>query len=367
MPQAKSYDLRAVVSGFQLNGSYLDSRATGDGHINDTYKVTMRDDDTVSPYIVQRINHHVFTKPWEVMDNIIRVTDHIAGKIGAVSDADRRGTLRFVPAKDGKYYLQDADGNYWRCYHYVDHARSYQLLENDRMFYHVGEAFGSFQRYLADYPAHTLHETIPMFHHTLNRLKNFKDAIANDICGRAAEVQPEIEALLSRAHIAGLLLEGLESGRLPLRVTHNDTKVNNVLLDDETMKGVCVIDLDTVMPGLAAYDFGDAIRVGASTAQEDERDVSKVGFDLSRYEAFAKGFIDGTGGLLTKAEIESLPTGALMMTYENGLRFLTDYLNGDTYFKIAYPDHNLVRCRTQIRMVECMEQQMDRMMELVMR
>ena len=363
MPQAKCHDLKTVAGGFCLSGTYLDSYATGDGHINDTYRVVTTEEN----YIVQRINHHVFTKPWEVMENIIGVTEHLAKKFELLSDGVRRETLRFVSAKDGKFYLQDQNGNYWRCYHFVDDARSYQMLESNEMFYNVGEAFGSFQRFLTDYPARTLHETIPMFHHTENRFRNFVDAVEKDICNRAGTVKPEIEALLARESDTGLLLSGLDSGRLPLRVTHNDTKVNNVLLDIHTQKGVCVIDLDTVMPGLAAYDFGDAIRVGASTAQEDERDVSKVGFDLSRYEAFAHGFIDGTAGLLTKAEVESLPAGALLMTYENGLRFLTDYLNGDTYFKIAYTDHNLVRCRTQIRMVECMEQQMDRMTEIVMR
>jgi len=344
----------------------IDCRATGDGHINDTYRIITSDEAVCESYIVQRINHHVFKKPWEVMDNIIHVTEHIGRKLAQTGDT-RRATLRFVPTKDGTYYLIDKNGNYWRCYHYVDGARSYQMLESPQMFYQVGEAFGSFQQYLADYPAQTLHETIPMFHHTKNRYKNFVEAVEKDVCGRANTVKAEIEALLSRENLTGLLLCGLENGTLPLRVTHNDTKVNNVLLDDKTKQGVCVIDLDTVMPGLAAYDFGDAVRVGASTAQEDETDVSKVGFDLELYSAFARGFLDGTGGLLTKAETESLPAGALVMTYENGLRFLTDYLSGDTYFKIAYPEHNLVRCRTQIRMVECMEREWDRMMTVITR
>ena len=366
MPDVK-YDLLQVANGFQIKGTYVESHATGDGHINDTYKVKTKDNTSVYNYIIQRINHHVFKKPWEVMDNIIHVTEHIAKKLELAGDGVRQATLRFIPAKDGKFYLMDAAGNYWRCYYFVGGARSYQMLESPGMFYNVGEEFGSFQRYLADYPAETLHETIPMFHNTQNRFRNFVEAVEADSCNRAYGVKEEIEKLLARESLTGKLLDGLKDGTLPLRVTHNDTKVNNVLLDDETKKGVCVIDLDTVMPGLAAYDFGDAIRVGASTAAEDEKDVSKVGFDMELFTAFAHGFIDGTGGLLTKAEIESLPAGALLMTYENGLRFLTDYLSGDTYFKIAYPDHNLVRCRTQIRMVECMESAWDQMMNIVRR
>ena len=367
MPKAQHYDLHAVIDGFLQQGSFQESRATGDGHINDTYIVTTTLGDEVFYYIVQRINHHVFQKPWEVMENIIQVTEHIQHKLYATAGDVLRGTLRFIQAKTGQYFVIDRDGNYWRCYHYVDGARSYRMLENAQMFYHVGKGFGLFQQYLSDYPAETLHETIPMFHHTRNRYKNFLHAIEMDAVGRGKTVQAEIAQLLNWENLTGLLLDQHAQGILPLRVTHNDTKVNNVLLDDVTKEAVCVIDLDTVMPGLAAYDFGDAIRVGASTAEEDERDLSKVDFDLDLFEAFTKGFLNGTGGLLTSAEVNSLPTGALVMTLENALRFLTDYLNGDTYFKIAYADHNLVRCRTQIRMVERMEANWDKMQNIMNR
>ena len=276
-----------------------------------------------------------------------------------------RGTLSFINCADGKSYFMDADGNYWRCYNFVDNAVTYQVLESGKMFYNVGEAFGHFQKYLADYPADTLHETIPMFHDTKNRLKNLKEAVAKDVCGRLKEVEPELEEIMKRESAAGELLDMLDAGILPLKVTHNDTKVNNVLIDNDTKLGICVIDLDTVMPGLAAYDFGDAIRVGACTAEEDEKDLSKVNFDINMYSCFANGFIDGTSGLLSRAEIESLPAGAKIMTLENAIRFLTDYLSGDTYFKIHRPEHNLDRCRTQLRMVKHFEDNYSEMMRIV--
>jgi len=366
MDKSVKYNLQEVIGSFRPDCGYVSGEVNGCGHINDTFRVTVREAGGAQRlYTVQRINHHVFKKPWEVMENITRVTSYLSEKIRACGGDPTRGTLHFLQASDGKSFHVDAEGNYWRCYDYVDGARTYQILEGEGMFYNVGTAFGRFQRFLSDYPADSLHETIPLFHHTRNRMKNFREALAADVCGRAKEVEYEIGEILRREADTSLLVDMLEKGTLPLKVTHNDTKVNNVLIDDETKQGICVIDLDTVMPGLAAYDFGDAVRVGASTAEEDERDLEKVNFDLALYEAFARGFIDGTGGLLSSDEIDSLPVGARMMTFENGIRFLTDYLSGDTYFKISCPDHNLVRCRTQLRMLAHMEAAADRMLEVV--
>lgn len=363
---AKKYDINSVVSCFLKDEKLIKACVFGGGHINDTYVVKTEDKNGVErKYTLQRINHNVFKKPWEVMENIINVTVYLSDMIERDGGDKERGTLSFLFCKDGKSYCKDADGNYWRCYKYIDNARTYQEIEDGKLFYNVGEAFGKFQKYLADYPADTLHETIPLFHNTKDRLNNLRIAVKNDIVGRLREVEPELEKIFKRENDTGELVDKLEAGILPLKVTHNDTKVNNVLIDDDTKLGVCVIDLDTVMPGLAAYDFGDAIRVGASTGAEDEKDLSKVNFDIDLYSCFAKGFIGGTGGLLSKDEIESLPAGARIMTLENGIRFLTDYLNGDTYFKIHRPEHNLDRCRTQLRMVEHMEREYDEMMRIV--
>ena len=363
---SNGYNINEVISGFVRGERVIKACPFGSGHINDTYLVkTETPDGTEHKYTVQRINHHVFLKPWEVMENIINVTGYLAKKISDDGGDASRGTLSFINCADGKSYFMDADGNYWRCYNFVDNAVTYQVLESGKMFYNVGEAFGHFQKYLADYPADTLHETIPMFHDTKNRLKNLKEAVAKDVCGRLKEVEPELEEIMKRESAAGELLDMLDAGILPLKVTHNDTKVNNVLIDNDTKLGICVIDLDTVMPGLAAYDFGDAIRVGACTAEEDEKDLSKVNFDINMYSCFANGFIDGTSGLLSRAEIESLPAGAKIMTLENAIRFLTDYLSGDTYFKIHRPEHNLDRCRTQLRMVKHFEDNYSEMMRIV--
>ncbi len=361
-----NYKIEAVINGFVRGKTVVKASPFGCGHINDTYLVVAHDESGAEyKYTIQRINHHVFLKPWEVMENITNVTRYLAKKITAAGGDASRETLSFLHCADGKSYYVDDDGNYWRCYSFVDDAVTYQVLESGEMFYNVGEAFGRFQKYLSDYPADTLHETIPMFHDTRNRLKDLKGAVKNDTVGRLKEVEPELEEILKREDDAGALLDMLNAGVLPLKVTHNDTKVNNVLVDKSTKQCICVIDLDTVMPGLAAYDFGDAIRVGACTAQEDEKELSKVNFDIEMYSCFANGFIKGTDGLLTDAEIESLPVGAKIMTLENGIRFLTDYLNGDTYFKIHRPEHNLDRCRTQLRMVKHMEDNFPEMQRIV--
>ena len=277
----------------------------------------------------------------------------------------QRETLDFVRAKTGEPYFIDSFGEYWRAYHYVEDAYALEEVKNPQDFYESAVAFGRFQRMLADFPADRLKETIEGFHDTKARFKAFEKAVEEDVCGRAAEVQKEIQFVKDRYDVACVLGDLLEAGELPLRVTHNDTKSNNVLIDNATGKGLCVIDLDTVMPGLAVNDFGDSIRFGASTGAEDEKDLTKVSCDLNLYDVYAKGFVEGCGGALTEMEIECLPIGAKVMTYECGMRFLTDYLSGDTYFKIDYPTHNLDRTRTQLKLVWDMEQKWEEMQEIV--
>ena len=266
---------------------------------------------------------------------------------------------------DDMPYFVDSEGEYWRSYKFITDATSYDQVESPEDFYQSAVAFGNFQRLLAEYPAETLHETIEGFHDTKARFQVFKKAVEDDVCGRAASVQKEIQFVLEHEHLANVFADLLEKKEIPLRVTHNDTKLNNIMIDNKTRKGICVIDLDTVMPGLAMNDFGDSIRFGASTATEDEQDLSKVSCDMELFDLYAKGFIEGCGGKLTEKEIDLMPTGAMVMTFECGMRFLTDYLQGDTYFKIHRENHNLDRCRTQFKLVKDMEAKWDTMREII--
>lgn len=270
-----------------------------------------------------------------------------------------------IPTVDGKPYYLDSKGDYWRSYKFITDATSYDQVEKPEHFYQSAVAFGNFQRLLADYPAETLHETIKGFHNTKARFATFKQVVEEDVMGRAASVQKEIQFVLDREETADYFCDLLDRGELPLRVTHNDTKLNNIMIDNKTGRGICVIDLDTVMPGLAMHDFGDSIRFGASTAAEDEQNLDKVSCSMELFELYAKGYIEGCGGKLTKREIELMPMGAKTMTYECGMRFLTDYLQGDTYFKIHREKHNLDRCRTQFKLVEDMEQKWYTMQDIV--
>ena len=333
------------VRAFAINGNAVLCKHFGNGHINETLKITT---DTGYQYILQRINHYVFKEPVKVMENISRVTAYLLEQTG-----DPTAALHFVPAKDGSFCHRDEEGNYWRMYEFME-AFCLEAAETAADFYESGVAFGQFQQQLLDFPASTLHETIPNFHNTVDRFNQLKDSICADVKGRASQVRQEIEFALSHEEVGGTLQRMLEKGQLPLRVTHNDTKLNNVLLNPTTRKPLCVLDLDTVMPGLSAYDFGDSIRFGAATAAEDEQDVSKMRLNLDYYEAYARGFLEAATAL-TDAEIDALPYGALIMTLEVGIRFLKDYLDGDVYFKTAYETHNLVRCRTQFALVADME------------
>jgi len=331
----------------------------GNGHINDTYVL-----DGKPKFLLQRINTNVFKNPEELMENIFGVTEHLKKKITEAGGDPERETLTVVRTKDGESFYRAKDGTCFRMYKFIDNAISYDLVEDPMQLYHAAKAFGKFQKHLSDYPAETLHETIVKFHDTKDRFRQLKEAIENDKAGRLASVQKEVQFALEREKDAAVVLDAIEKGEVPVRVTHNDTKLNNVMLDNITGEGVCVVDLDTVMPGSLLYDFGDALRFAGSSGAEDETDLSKIWFNLENYEYFAKGFIEELNNELTEKEKELLPFSVKLMTYECGMRFLTDYLNGDVYFKIHRPDHNLERCHTQFKLVYDIEQKLDKMSEI---
>ncbi len=344
--------MESLLSSFRLVGAPLSCEPYGHGHINRTFLVVT---DAPRRYILQQINTRVFSDPAGLMENISAVTAYLSART-----KDPRGCLRLVPTAEGGSWLRAPDGGCWRVYDFVEDSVCLQQPETEEDFYQSAVAFGGFQHALADFPAGTLHETIPNFHNTPDRYRLFRAALAADRCGRAASVEKEIAFVLMREEQAGALQRMRESGELPLRVTHNDTKLNNVMLDAATHRPLCVIDLDTVMPGLAAYDFGDSIRFGAATAAEDERDLSRVSMSLTRFAAFTRGFLGACPGL-TPRERETLPLGAYTMTLECGMRFLTDYLDGDRYFAVAREGHNLDRARTQLALVADMERKREAM------
>ena len=355
-----------AIERFQHEGTLVNTEIWGNGHINNTFLVSFeKEDGSTYKMILQQMNKQVFQKPVELMENVMNVTSYLQERILQNGGDPARETLNVFPTKDGRPYYVDTAGEYWRAYRFIDGAACYEQVSCTEEFYQSGLSFGSFQRLLAEYPAETLHETIADFLDTRARFQVFKKAVEEDVCGRAASVQPEIGFVLNHEYLANVFMEMVDKGELPLRVTHNDTKLNNIMIDEKTKKGICVIDLDTVMPGLAMNDFGDAIRFGASTALEDEPDLTKVSCSMELYEAFTKGFIEGCGGRLTEKEIDLMPMGAKVMTFECGMRFLTDYLQGDVYFKIHREGHNLDRCRTQFKLVEDMEQKWDTMCEIV--
>lgn len=350
--------------GFGPRCSYV--KPFGAGHINETYAVYMpgEDGDELS-YVLQRVNSNVFKDPAGVMDNIFGVTEYLRNVIREEGGDPDRETLSYIKTKSGCNYFEDSEGEPWRCYNYISDSVCYQLVENPEQFYQSGNSFGHFLKQLSDYPASKLNETIPDFHNTIKRVGAFRFALRRDLKNRAAACRPEIDFVLAREEDCGVLVKQQEDGILPLRVTHNDTKLNNILFDEKTGKGLCIIDLDTIMPGLAANDFGDSIRFGAATAEEDEPNLDLMHFDVNLYELYVKGYLEETRDVLTEAEIMSLPWGARLMTLECGIRFLTDYLEGDTYFKTEYPEHNLIRARTQFRLVDEMEQKFDEMNEII--
>lgn len=354
-----------AAGNFALKGRQKSCEAYGSGHINDTFCLISEEEGKEYKVILQRMNHEIFKQPVELMENILNVTAYLRRQILNQGGDPERETLNVILSKDGKPYYRDSGGNYWRCYQFIEDAVSFDKVENPQDFYESAVSFGNFQRLLADYPAADLHETIVGFHNTRERFLAFREAVQEDVCGRSSGVQEEIRFVLEREELAGVLVDMEKNGTLPLRVTHNDTKLNNIMMDAKTGKGLCVIDLDTVMPGLAVNDFGDSIRFGASTAAEDEKDLSLVKCDMGLFELYTRGFLQGLNGSLTDQEIRMLPMGAKVMTYECGLRFLMDYLQGDIYFKIHYPEQNLDRSRTQFKLVADMEKKWDEMNRIV--
>jgi len=358
-------NIRNVIDSFLIRGNFISEEQYGNGHINDTRLVVTEDRGERFSYILQKINKNVFKNPPELMENYVGVTEFLRGIITEKGGDPLRETLNVIKSRDGFDYYVDRNGEYWRLLLFVSDSMSYDKVERPEQFYDSAVAFGNFQYLLRDYPAETLHETIVNFHNTPDRFKKFVSAVERDEKGRAKDVKADIDFVLARKDFAETLERAHAEGRLPLRVTHNDTKLNNVLFDKTTGKALCVVDLDTIMPGYSVNDFGDSIRFGATTALEDEADLSKVNFDISLYELYVKGFIEGAKGGLTEGELEMLPIGAIMMTYECGMRFLTDYLEGDIYFKIARPNHNLDRARNQFKLVADMEANLEKMHEIV--
>jgi hypothetical protein len=352
------HDLSVISRAFQLHGEFRGATLHGSGHINDTYAAIFDHRGTPARYILQRINHNIFKNPVALMENIQRVTAHLQSKL--TGDRSRRA-LTLIPTHDGASHHCDDDGNYWRAHLFIENARTYDAVESVKQAFEAAKAFGQFQHLLTDLPLPRLHDTIPDFHNTPKRFAALENAIAADVVNRAKSAKEEIAFALRHKAIASILLDA----GLPERVTHNDTKFNNVMLDEATGEGVCVIDLDTVMPGLALYDFGDMVRTTTSPAQEDERDLSKVQMQFPMFEALVHGYLDTAGGFLTKEEKRHLAFSSKLITFEIGIRFLTDYLDGDVYFRVHRDGHNLDRCRTQFKLVESIEQQEAAMNKLV--
>lgn len=354
-----------ILDAYNVTGGLLSWNMIHNGHINKTYEIEYKDNNGEAiKVILQQINTHVFKKPIELMDNIVRVTDFLRKKIAENGGDPNRETLRVFPAKDGKMYFVDQEENYWRIYNFVDNAFCYNSIENGELFFRAGEAFGKFQSQLSDFPADSLYETIPDFHNTYKRLQTLKESEKNNAAGRVDTVREELAFAYAREADTSVVVDAIARGEIPVRVTHNDTKLNNIMFDAATKSPVCVIDLDTIMPGSALYDFGDSIRFGANTAAEDEKDLSKVSLDLNLYKEYVEGYLTSAGKCLVAKEVELLPFSAKLLTLECGIRFLSDYLDGDVYFGIHYPEHNLDRCRTQFALVADMEKKYDAMMKI---
>ncbi len=359
-------NIKKIIDAFPDYGEVISYKPITSGHINDTYIVEYKlEDGSNVRYLLQRINTVVFKMPVELMENVMGVTAHLRKKIKENGGDPTRETLTVYPTKDGKNYYMTESGDCWRMYNFVEDTFSISELTNPEDFKNAAISFGNFQKLLADYPIDTLHETIYNFHNTPSRFSDFKIALEKNMSGRKDQALPEIDFVLARENDCGVITDMLEKGELPLRVTHNDTKLNNILFDNTTKKGLCVVDLDTVMPGSSLYDFGDSIRFGANTAAEDETDLSKVSLSLEYFKAYVEGYLESAGDSLTENEIDYLPFSAKLLTLECGIRFLGDFINGDVYFKTEYPEHNLVRARTQFKLVEDIEAKFDQMKAIV--
>jgi len=357
------YNPSAVCAHFCTDVPVGEIRPVTSGHINDSY-VVMSHPDGAPSFLLQRINHDIFKDVEGLMQNISTVLAHTNGRIHSAAEACRFVPLRLIPADNDRMYYRDPEGNFWRMYNYIAGSRSHDLVENAALAREGGKAFGTFLRLTSDLDGSSLNETIPRFHHIGMRLQTFRETVEKDPAGRATATRDEIRFVEERSTEMMDILRLGESGEIPLRVTHNDTKFNNILFNDRG-EAVCIVDLDTVMPGYSLYDFGDAIRTGASAAAEDEPDLSKVDLRLDLFAAYAEGYLSVAGPLLVPAEIHRLAFSARLMTYIIGLRFLTDYLDGDHYFRTGYPGHNLVRARSQYRLVRKMEEHTNQMEQII--
>ena len=358
--------LPSIVRNFGIYGSFIESCPYGNGHINDTFVAKFSQSGSRVRYIFQRINHRIFKNPEALMDNILRVTNEAQARLcsAQVPDASRR-SLSVIPSTDGNPFFKDAEGSYWRCYPFIEGARTYDIVQNPLQAYEAARAFGEFQRLVGGLEGDRLHETIPNFHNTRSRLERLKEVVKADPHDRLASALPEWDCILERERLVDVLLDLHASGAIPERVTHNDTKLNNVMIDDTTETGICVIDLDTVMPGLALYDFGDMVRTATSPAAEDETDVSKVHMQMPMFEALVRGYYSSAVAFLNDVEKAHLAFSGKLITLEIGIRFLTDHLEGDVYFKTKRLNHNLDRCRTQLALVKSIEDQENAMRQIV--
>lgn len=357
-------NIKTISSNFDIPGEMINYGEISVGHINKTYYTVYSDNGHEKRYILQNINTEVFKNPKELMSNVIKVTSFLRKKIEAEGGDPDRETLTVFPTKGGESCYFAPDGACWRVYNFVENSFSYDSIEYPELFYSAGEAFGGFLGLLSDFPMGDLYETIPDFHDTRKRVAAFENAVNADIMSRAAGAAAEIEYVRSVKDRTGIIVDLLKDNKIPLRVTHNDTKLNNIMFDRDTKKAMCVVDLDTVMPGSSLYDFGDAIRYGANTGAEDEKDLSKVNLDIELYRQYIRGYLSKAAKSLTECEVKNLPLSSWMMTFECGMRFLTDYLNGDTYFGISYPEHNLDRCRSQFKLAQDIDAKTDILNEI---
>lgn len=359
-------NINQILDSFKFSGELIDCRLFGSGHINTTYIAAYNCNGETKRYIIQKVNTNVFKNIDELMDNVFAVTSFLREKIRENGGNPDRETLHYIRTGCGGKYLKGSDDSCYRAYRFVENSKSCDNVDSPEIFEKSGVAFGRFQRYLSDFPASTLNETIPNFHNTIWRFENeFLPAVEEDSQDRVKSCRDEIKFIIERRGDCSRLVDLIDEGKLPIRVTHNDTKLNNVMFDEDTNDAICVIDLDTVMPGLALYDFGDSIRFGANTCAEDEKDISKVAVNLDYFKAYARGFLSEAGSSLNQCEKDNLAFSAKLMTLECGMRFLTDYLNGDTYFKTDYPEHNLVRAKNQLALVKDMEDKMGQMEDII--
>lgn len=348
-------DIKKIVSRFMIDGEFMAYNPYGDGHINDTYALTFRTDKCLKRYILQRINTNVFPNVEGLMSNVMKVTGYLRDKVIERSGDPDRECLNIILTKEGESYYIDEDSNCWRVTLLVENTEAYQIAVDPKIYKETGKAFGEFIRTLDDFPVSELCIVLPKFHNTVDRYNKFRHALKENACKRRRYCREEVAFVKEREEMCDKIINLLADGQIPIRVTHNDTKINNILMDSNTGRPVCVIDLDTIMPGSLIYDFGDGIRSGCNTGMEDEKDLSKVNFDMEMFKNFTQGFVEGVGESLTQTEKDNLVYGAILITFECGMRFLTDYLMGDVYFKTEYSNHNLVRAKTQFKLVKDME------------